>query len=309
MASSVPFTLEGAHQHRDNSLVLYRIRVPAQGTVRSGPGPRVRYLTAPSPPEGASPFPDHRGDNLGFDTVPSGDWNLGHLVLSDSNTGKFVLASTETADLEQKVGLLNAGTTWHNTNLELIDLLDAFYAQRELQQDDNDNATTSHPQTAGHISAAILPLTTTTASASSFSSPSEAVGIWAWQPDLTHGIANETHIYSLLEARAAPGSIAPRFLGHITDNGTRVVGFLVEKYAAARAAGHGDLAECKKVLAKLHAAGVAYGGVLRKDSFLVREDGAAMMQRFGGAFETEDGEVLAKEMEKLEEVLGREEGV
>jgi hypothetical protein len=244
-----------------------------------------------------------------LDTVPAGDWNLGHLVLSDSNTGKFVLASTEKADLEQKVGLANAGTAWHDTKLELTDLLDAFYARRELEHDDDkNNANTSNLQTAGHISAAVLPLPTTTTSSSSSTapSPSEAVGIWAWQPDLTRGIANEKHAYSLLETRAAPGTIAPRFLGHITDNGTRVVGFLIEKLAAARAAGHGNLEECKKALGRLHTAGVAYGGYLAKDSFLVCEDGRVLMQRFGGAFETEDGEVFAKEMEKLEEVLSKE---
>jgi hypothetical protein len=68
-----------------------------------------------------------------------------------------------------------------------------------------------------------------------------------------------------------------------------------------REAGPADLAGCRAALGRLHALGFVYGGGLARHSFLVREDGGVLMQGFDGAWETEDGEVLAGEMDGLEE--------
>ncbi|KAH6842316.1 hypothetical protein B0I37DRAFT_381662 [Chaetomium sp. MPI-CAGE-AT-0009] len=300
MASLVQFTVEGAHQEQTTGLVLYRIRIPVPGTTNAHEGPTIRYLTASNPPEGASNIiPDYRGRNLSFDTVPTGDWNLGHLVTNSDGT-KFVLASTETSSLDKSVGLDDAGPTWHDTQFDLIHLLDAFYDQRELQPfNDTDNDNHSNIQCSGQVNAVVLP--------SPFpnhpSSQDKVVGIWAWQPSLTYGIANETHIYSLLQA-PDPG-LAARFLGHITDNATRVVGFLLEHVVGARSAGPGDLDGCLDALRRLHAVGVAYGGSLRRESFLVKTDGSVLLQRFGGAFETGEEEDFVAELEGLGEVLAQ----
>ncbi|TGJ78167.1 hypothetical protein E0Z10_g10603 [Xylaria hypoxylon] len=139
MASSVLFTVEGVHQGWPNEPILYRIRVPARGTGYPHPGQVIRCLTAPNPPKGASGVPDHRGKLLAFDTVPAGDWNLGRLVVADDSVeGKFILASTETAQLEEAVGLLDGGPSWCNRKIDLVGLLDALDTHRKSgRADDN----------------------------------------------------------------------------------------------------------------------------------------------------------------------------
>lgn len=124
MAYSVPFIHEGIDQgfQDRNDPILYRIRVPTRGDGDTGSpqGPEVRYLTAPSPPTGISSVITYRGQLLAFDTVPAGDWNLGRLrvvVPEGSTEGRYVLASTEKADLGETVGILDAGPAWVDKRL------------------------------------------------------------------------------------------------------------------------------------------------------------------------------------------------
>ncbi|KAK4233140.1 hypothetical protein C8A03DRAFT_39175 [Achaetomium macrosporum] len=313
MASPVPFTLEDTFQNPATGVVIYRIRVSDPETSDC---PTVRYLTAPSPPEGAShTIPDHRGSNLAFDTVPAGDWNIGRLVVSsndDATKGKFVLPSTEISALDTSLGLLSAGPVWHDARFDLIHLLDAFYAQRNRQLDDGSyiKSDQANVQCTGHVSALVLP-SPFVRNSQGEQPQDKVVGIWAWQPGHAHGIANESHIYSLLQQRQGNDNeennetpLAARFLGHITDNGTRVIGFLLEHIPGVRAADPEDIEACRDALGKLHKKGIALGGGLRRENFLVKPDGSVLLQGFGGAFETRKDEVFEEETEKFErEVL------
>ncbi|KAI1169443.1 hypothetical protein F4777DRAFT_584927 [Nemania sp. FL0916] len=135
-------------------------------------------------------------------------------------------------------------------------------------------------QCTNHSSGAVLPTSTTLG----FEIGSEVIGVWAWQSGHAHGIANQSHIYSIIQARD-PG-LAARYLAHITDNGTRVIGFLRTEPPAL---------------------GIAYGRPQRP-SFLICGCGcdAALLQGFGGSFETTDKEVLGRELEGLEQVLAQQ---
>lgn len=126
MESFVQSTVDAAHQDPSTGLVLYRIRIPAPSTANVYEGRTIRYVTAPKPPTGASiRIPDDRGKNLSFNTVPGGDWNLGHLSTT-SDGAKFVVASTETSPLDKSICLLDARPAWHGAQFNLICLLDAF---------------------------------------------------------------------------------------------------------------------------------------------------------------------------------------
>lgn len=309
MASSVLFTVEDACQSLANEPILYRIRVAG-----SHPGQVIRYLTAPSPPKGASSIPDYRGELLAFHAVPAGDWNLGRLVVASSGSaeGKFVLDSTEMASLEEAVGLLDAGPAWCDRKVDLVPLLDSLYAYRETVQA-NDSQDSDHRddvpqknlftniQCMNHLSAVVLPSPAGIATAAPGLG---VVGIWAWQPGHAHGIAAESHVYSIIQARD-PG-ISPQFLAHITDNGTRIIGFLLERVADAREAGPADLDKCRDVLSRLHALGIARGGRLWRHSFLVCGGDTVLLQGFGGSFETTDEEILGRELRDLEKVLAQQ---
>ncbi|OIW34243.1 hypothetical protein CONLIGDRAFT_566105 [Coniochaeta ligniaria NRRL 30616] len=303
MASSVPFTVEDVYQGWPNQPILYRIRVPAHATGDSHPDQVIRYLTARNPPKGASGVPHYRGELLAFNTVPARDWNLGRLAVSnDSAEGRFILASTETAHLDEAVGLLDAGPAWRDKKVDLVDLLDALndYRKSDLANDNKDEVSrmVTDIQCMNHVSAVVLPIPASIATATL---GPEVIGVWTWQPGHAHGIAAESHTYSVIQARD-PG-LAPRFLAHVTDNGTRVIGFLLERVSDAREAGLADLEKCRDTLRRLHALGIAKGGPLRRHSFLVRGDGAVLLQGFGGSFETTDREVLGLELEGLEHVL------
>ncbi|KAI0485381.1 hypothetical protein F4859DRAFT_379590 [Xylaria cf. heliscus] len=303
MAFSIPFTLEDIYQGwPNNKPVLYRIRIPI--STQSGdshPNQAIRYLTAPNLPEGAASNTfDYRGELLAFDTVPAGDWNLGHLAVPNGSNAKFVLASTELVRLEEAVGLLSAGPAWRDEKIDLVPLLDALYEHRKNEQ--VVPYTVTDIQCMNHLSAVVLPTPASIAAAVPLVG-SEVVGVWAWQPGHAHGISNESYVYSIIQSRD-PG-LAPRFLAHITDNGTRIIGFLLECIAGAREAGPADLAKCKDALSRLHALGIAHSGLLVRHSFLVCGD-EVLLQGFGGSFETTDKELLRRELESLEQVLAQQ---
>ncbi len=289
--------------------MLYRIRVPAPGTATdSHAGLQIRYLAASGHPSTADQFPDFRGQLLAFDAVPAGEWNLGRLSVAPAGTdaaGKFLLTSTDTAQLEDALGLVSGGPAWCGRTVDLVDLLDAFDARR-AREPSPPNPPTADMQYMGHLAALVLPDPDRHDPAAA---DADVVGAWAWPPGHAHGVAAESRVYAVLAAQPADRPpLAPRFLAHVTDNGgARVIGSLVERVDGGRAreAGPADLAGCRAALGRLHALGFAYGRGLARHSFLVRADGGVLMQGFGGAWETQDEEVLAREMEGLDEVLAR----
>jgi hypothetical protein len=96
--------------------------------------------------------------------------------------------------------------------------------------------------------------------------------------------------------------IATRFLGHLTENNGRVIGYMLEP-AAARLAGIEDLEACQVVLRKLHNLGIAHGYIDRR-YFLILENGnRALLQGFHSSFKTSDQKLFAKEMADVEKAL------
>lgn len=81
---------------------------------------------------------------------------------------------------------------------------------------------------------------------------------------------NEAPVYS---AAHGLGLTAP-LVGWLTENGgDRVVGYAVAHVSGGRIAGPEDEEACRAALARLHALGFAYGARLRRDSFIVLEEG------------------------------------
>lgn len=101
-------------------------------------------------------------------------------------------------------------------------------------------------------------------------------------------IERETHVYRLLQ----PTDIAPRFLGHIHEEG-RVIGFLLEKLDG-RSAGIEHLPYCEGVLGRLHRLGLLHGDINRHN-FIVGEGWTKMID-FEKCQETEDGGLMTAEM-------------
>ena len=121
MASSptqVSFQILDVLQGPPNKPLYYRIEA----------GSSVRYLAASKPRSG---LPDTPGQDLGFDAVPTRDWNMASLV--PSTDGKFALASTE------KKSLPNATPIWHVLSIDFLEL-------GPIDYDNND-----HIQLRGHI--------------------------------------------------------------------------------------------------------------------------------------------------------------
>lgn len=65
-------------------------------------------------------------------------------------------------------------------------------------------------------------------------------------------IEDETTAYQWISGHTTttPAPVAPKFLGHLTENG-RVIGFLMERITDARHAGTQDLQACREVLSRL----------------------------------------------------------
>lgn len=81
-------------------------------------------------------------------------------------------------------------------------------------------------------------------------------------------LQRETVAYERIANSETPQehSIAPRFLGHLTENG-RVIGFLMERIEG-RAATLLDLPQCAAVLRTLHSMGMVHGDI-NKHNFVV----------------------------------------
>jgi hypothetical protein len=172
---------------------------------------------------------------------------------------------------------------WHPTKADELELEGIFAS---------DDMATTDLQSFSQISAIVF------RAPSSITTAREVVAIRDWQPSFIYGIAQETLNYMLLQDQG----IAAKFLGHITENGTRVIGFLLE-HVSAREAGIGDLQACKTVLSKLHKLGIGYG-TLKRHSFLILADGTALLQGFFTC--TANPDTFDRELQDVEQVLKEE---
>lgn len=102
-------------------------------------------------------------------------------------------------------------------------------------------------------------------------------------------IEQETRAYQLLEG----SELAPRFLGHIHENG-RIMGFILEKLEG-RPAASGDLSSCETAIRKLHGLGLLHGDVNRYN-FLVTQQGVKLLD-FECAQENASEESMRKDLE------------
>lgn len=111
----------------------------------------------------------------------------------------------------------------------------------------------------------------------------------------------ETKIYSLLEGTG----IAPRFLGHIREQG-RIIGFLLEK-VMGRHAGIEDLQICCAALRRLHGLGIFHGDCNRFN-FIVGIDDKVTLVDFEKSTVGANKDAMESEIAKLNEELTEESG-
>jgi hypothetical protein len=211
---------------------------------------------------------DQRGERLEFKTVPSGDWNIGELEFN-TNTAKFTMLKTQTQSLP-------SAKKWHPLGFDVLSLPDA-QADDTIQMS-NRLLTTS----------CIYPI-----------NGELVVRHVDWDPDDIFEISNDTEIYFLINKLNE--RIAPNFLGHVTENGTRVIGYIVERISG-RPATIDDLHPCRTALARLHGLGIYYGFRDPSD-FIIANDGTVFLHEFEGSYKTKDQKLLNDEMSCLEMLL------
>ncbi|KAK7710329.1 hypothetical protein SLS64_005914 [Diaporthe eres] len=312
----IPFTTDGVSMgmpSKPDSPDVYRIRI--QPADAGAGGPTVKYLTGPQMSHvvtGPDGHPRSR-NNLAFDKVPAGDWVVGRLVPTEENTdgegAKLELASTETetAAALDDLGLYSAGPVFCGTTVDLQDCQNRVDSTPWTLVTLEDGREVSVPkptdlQCMDYVSAEIVagPQGVQTAGGGN-----EVVRVTDWIPGHCPGVEADARAHETIQARDA--GLAPRLVAHVTENRSRVIGFLLERVPGAREAGTADLDACKAALARLHALGITKGQ-LSRHSFLVREDGAVMIQ---GPFASSSGDAegiedaMRAEMESLEEVLAR----
>jgi hypothetical protein len=119
-----------------------------------------------------------------------------------------------------------------------------------------------------------------------------------WYPDSAYPVDRATLIYSEIEGH----NIGQKFLAHVTENGERVYGYMLESLPARHATIDG-LQACKAVLAKLHGLKIIYGALSSKSFLIV--DGRALVHGFEGSFSTDYQGLFDAEMTRVEDVLRR----
>ena len=111
-------------------------------------------------------------------------------------------------------------------------------------------------------------------------------------------IENETEAYQWIDGHG----VGPGFLGHLTEDDGRVIGFLMEYITDARHAGPEDVGMCREVLSRLHDLGIRHGDTNRFN-FLVRGSKATLID-FDTARKCDDRDVLCREMSDVIVGLG-----
>ncbi|KAK2734633.1 hypothetical protein FQN57_001627 [Myotisia sp. PD_48] len=268
-------TFKVIHLHAYGFSTYYRIRT-AQGV--------IKYFKAENPSGVTAFYPCGSLNDLGFSTVPAGDWNVAQLVKVEGEEEKE--AADDRAVTKLVVGsvehrpLASVKHVWHPNRLDHHPF-ESHGDPLDLSQKD--------PQCKGLIlTHSIVP---------SPLHPSGVLISWEWGLDSVYGVDRETSVYSLIEGH----DIGPTFLGHLTENDDRVVGYIVEKIHG-RIATLEDLEACRLVLSKLHKLGIA-NGALDASNFLVTDEGRVVLHGFTACYRPADSTDLAKEMDSVEEVL------
>ncbi|KAI2783815.1 hypothetical protein F4815DRAFT_442070 [Daldinia loculata] len=110
-------------------------------------------------------------------------------------------------------------------------------------------------------------------------------------------IETETTMYSRLQGTG----ISPKFLGHVTEEGRGVIGFILEIIMNSRPAEPRDLTICQEVLSRLHALDIKHGDI-HKDSFLV-QGGKAFLIDFEISYLCDEEKELELEYDHLKKLL------
>ncbi len=307
---SVPFTIDtvlsGPLAFPDTPSI-YRIRAQREHT--GADGPTIKYLTAPNTARvftGPVDAHQHRLTSLAFDCVPEGDWVVGRLAAPAEGgaEAKLELVSTDDdPDALAKLGLGTADPAWCGATVDEADCPEppASALWTTVTNSVGEEVTVPKPtelQCMSYLSAAVVP------APQGVGDKEVVVRVSDWMPSHWENIENEARTHHIIAERD-PG-LAPRFLAYVTENRSRVVGFLLEHVPHAREAGLADLDKCRAVLARLHALGIPQRR-LSRESFLVREDGSVLVR---GPFEASPDkgvseEHLRAEMESLERVLAQ----
>jgi hypothetical protein len=248
---SVAFMIEDVIQGLDTKPVHYRIRV----------GQRIKYLRGPKP---LSTLPDQSGDKLCFQTVADGEWNLGTMEVGSD--GRYMLVSTENRQLPDLMAV------WHRGRFDLGDL----GYPTEVPMDSSGERFEFPLQLRGHMPSGVFETDKAMEKA--------VVALWNYDLEGSYSgaLANESYIYSLLQGQ----TIAPQFLGHLTENNSRTIGYVLES-VEARQAEMMDFEGCREALQQLHNLGIVHGGINR-ESFLIKNDSKALLQNLFNSFRSSD---------------------
>lgn len=307
----VPFTIESVLTGTNpNAPDLYRIRI--QPADAAAGGPTIKYLAGPNTTRVLTGPDAHarRRNNLAFDKVPAGDWVVGRLVPTGEGTdgqgGKLELASTEidtTSALD--LVLYSAGPVFCGTTVDQQDCQEIVDNPSWTTVVNTDGKEVYVPkptdlQCMDYVSASVIATPPGVAT-----DAREVVCVTDWIPDNWVSTERDVRAHQTIQARD-PG-LVPRLVAYVTENHSRVVGFLLERVSGVREAGIADLDACRAALARLHVLGIPKGP-LSRHSFLVRGDGSVMIQGPLSSYSQDSegiDEVMRAEMESLKEVLAR----
>ncbi|KAF3352002.1 Replication factor C subunit 2 [Verticillium dahliae VDG1] len=234
-----------------------------------------KYLVSPSAPPGAC-FPDIRGEFLAFTSVSRGDWTIGRL--GPTGDGRLSLSSTE------NTRLTDVCTPWHASRIDLLDLPSRLSGVDTLDE----------LQCHGQLTARVV------TTPSRYGQCPTAICFWIWQPHFRYGLYADSKMYAAIEGHG----IAPKFLAHITENRSRVIGHMLERLKVRLATIH-DMGKCQAVLARLHGLGITHGGLSRHSFLIDDERRCAYLHGFVNSYHTTDNGVLQAELNSLGRILPR----
>ena len=260
-------------RHADMTKTCH-VRLLHTTTVKGAPVKSIRYarvLPGALPTNWIEP-----GTNIKLPEFPEGDWEIVDLV-----PGKV---KGEAKVVDPRKGRILELTAWHNHSVDYFELRKMFqHPFARLCGKRNDSMFLVRHESLMRTAGVMV----------AFMKIANAL------PELRN-ISAELRVYQELEG----SGIAPRFIGHVTENG-RVVGFLTEYLEDAYPPRLSNFKACATVLGKLHAKGIIHGDA-HSGNFLIKSDGTAVLIDFELSRPCKCPRTLRQEMEELQYELPSE---
>ncbi|EEP75720.1 predicted protein [Uncinocarpus reesii 1704] len=218
--------------------------------------------------------PDVKGSNLDFKEVIKGNWVVGILKPSNKTKGKFSVVSSCATPLK------GIERIWTDRMVDVKDIADE--SEECVLETDLESYYTKPLVCKVRVPSTVLGVA--------------GCAVYSRFPDVIQLLQRESDIYRIIQGKG----LARRFLAYITEDRSRVIGFIVmdvsddqDGWAEIMPQ---DIRAQQRVLRELHGFGIALGTVSQHYTFLELKDGRSLIENFRASTQNASKRTMSREL-------------